>query len=125
MEIVEDDPLQFKLPGSHVFCRQHHSVDGSKSGVRDQDAGQIQLSDHIFQLQLAVIKIYGTHDAAGAFHRHIVVCPADFFESFFDHIHLHRISFQAGCQMRRYCRLINIGAHGFQRLSDPGNGLYM
>ena len=26
MEIVEDDPLQFKIPGSHVFCRQHHSV---------------------------------------------------------------------------------------------------
>ena len=57
--VIEDYSLERKIMCFHIFNGQHHTVDGSKTCISDQNALKMKFFYYIFQLDPGFVKADG------------------------------------------------------------------
>ena len=92
--MIKNDALKRKVVCLHIFESQDNTVDRAKTGIGDKDTGKIKFPDHIFKLDLMLIKTERAEDSAA-----LVIVLSDFRKTFADNSEVNRISFHAGCKV--------------------------
>ena len=94
--MIKNDTLKRKVVCLHIFKSQDNTVDRAKTGIGDKDTGKSKFPDHIFKLDLALIKTERAEDPTASFHRDVVIVLSDFRKTFVDNSEVNRISLHAG-----------------------------
>ena len=123
--MIKDNALHRYFAGFHIFSRQHHRIDGSKSRVGDHQTGQTSGPDKIFKLDLLPVKTERAENPAGPFRRNILILAAHIVKILQHAFHFNRVSFKFCRKMGRDRRFINIRTHLFKRLFGPGHCFHL
>ena len=108
----------------HVLDREDDAVDRAEAGVGDEDAGELKLPKHVFELDTTLIDAERAEDAAAALHRDVVILRGDLEIALTNHRHIDRMPLDAGCEVRGPGVLIDVRAHLPERLRDTGELLH-